>query len=261
MTNPRSASAVVDVLAQRYEMLAALADDPATQAELGERIEVSRPTAHRAIKTFEDLGMVHKRDGKYALTEFGREVASRHGTYLEDLDRLCQLSAVRRDIPDDISLGSPVLEGADVFFNDSYALDSASYENKEDIENSVRVCSVIGSLTSQFFEVHRGDVPHREVTWIIPDDHVETIKSTYRKLVRELLESDFFELYRTPEPVSYTTTVAETLDCSYAILLTHSDGRVTSNVRNDSPDAVAWAKERFKRYMESAERIGIQQFQ
>ncbi|WP_049985673.1 helix-turn-helix transcriptional regulator [Halobellus rufus] len=254
MEKPHSALEAVNILAERYGMLVELAEQPATQAELGRRTDVSRPTAHRAIRKFEEFGMVRENDGTYELTEIGQAFLTHHKEYLEKVDQLCQLEVVLEQFSD-ISLNAPILDGAVINYNNSIGGDAAAYDNKEIIENSLRVYSVLDGVSSSYFEVHSGDSPHEEVIRILPDEYADSIIDAYHNPLNELLNSDFFNLYRTSEPVPYTITVAEMPNTSYAILLSHSDGKINLNVRNDNPEAVAWAKERVLEYLETAKRI------
>ncbi len=47
----------------------------------------------------------------------------------------------------------------------------------------------------------------------------------------------------------------ETPACSYAIFRSHSDGKITVTIRNDTSEAVAWVRERVRAYLEATERI------
>jgi len=55
--------------------LDALATGPCDRRELEHRLGISRTTSYRLTRTFEDAGVVGKRDGTYALTAAGEEVA------------------------------------------------------------------------------------------------------------------------------------------------------------------------------------------
>ena len=261
MTSHCSGSELVAVLAQRRGLIETLATEPATQAELANRADVSRPTAHRAINQLEDFGLVRATDSRYELTEFGHEALNQHQAHLDTLDRLCRLSVPRQQIDPDLSLRSPILDGSDVSLSQQFAIDSASHSNKEIIENAVRVYTVLDGFTVNYFTGHLDRVVTEEVVMIVSDTHLDGLLATYRKPIKELFDTDYFKLYRTEEPIPYSVTVAETEDQTYAILLTHADGQVKASVRNHSPEAVAWARERFDHYYDSAIRVDQSQVQ
>jgi len=261
MTTPCSGSEMVEVFAQRRGLIETLAAEPATQAELGERAGVSRPTAHRAINQLEDLGLVRATDSRYQLTEFGHEALAQHQEHLDTLDRLCRLTVAQQQIDPDLSLRSPILDGCDVSLSQQYAIDSASHSNKKIIENAVRVYTVLDGFTVNYFTGHLEGSVSEEVVMIVSDSHLDGLLATYREPIEKLFDTEYFKLYRTEEPIPYSVTVAETEDQAYGILLTHADGRVKASVRNHSPQAVSWAHERFDHYYDSAIRVDQDQVQ
>ncbi|MFC6825008.1 hypothetical protein [Halopelagius fulvigenes] len=73
------------------------------------------------------------------------------------------------------------------------------------------------------------------------DNIMNSLFETYEEPVRDSLQTDYFELYRTSELVPFSVTVAETSDSTWAVLLSHSEGSIFGALRNSSPEAVEWA--------------------
>jgi predicted transcriptional regulator len=255
MTTPHAPEELADVLANQTEVLEALADDPATQRELGKKTGLSHSTAHRRVKVLEDYQVVEERRNKYELTEFGGKALDWHRRYLDGLGELSRRSAFLEELQADISLDSPILDGADVFFSDSAVIDAAGYKNKNIFENAVQCYGVLDGVLSNYFSVWQiNNIVEKSVV-ILHEDLAETVLNTYEDTIRELLKQDFLEMYRTSDSVPYTSTVVETQDSSYAILSKHSDGRLVVNLQNDNPAAVKWVKERYQQFQTNAEPI------
>lgn len=62
-------------LARRASALAILREGVLDRRELQERLEISRPTAHRFTRSFEDRGFIERSQGELALTPMGEVIA------------------------------------------------------------------------------------------------------------------------------------------------------------------------------------------
>jgi predicted transcriptional regulator len=61
--------------------LEALATDPHDRRELERKLDVSRTTSYRFTRSFEEVGVMEKSHGRYALTAAGEEIASAVATF------------------------------------------------------------------------------------------------------------------------------------------------------------------------------------
>ncbi|RDI69927.1 MarR family transcriptional regulator [Halopelagius longus] len=196
----RDSSKLVEILAKRFEVLRALKDNPTTQTELSERMDISRPTVHRIIETFEEQRLVQRRESDYELTEFGREVCESHSEYVERIDNLSRLETIKRELGDELSFDSPILEGAEVRLNDPYTVDSPGCKNRQVIENAVKVCTVLDGVMFDYLDTHRTETNNEAVIMVLSDNITDSVLNTYEEPARDLLRTDYFELYRTSEP-------------------------------------------------------------
>ena len=71
---------LVQVLRHRH-VFAELREGALERRELEDRLDVSRATSHRYVRTLADLGFVEKTDGRYALTDLGADVAGTVATF------------------------------------------------------------------------------------------------------------------------------------------------------------------------------------
>lgn len=247
---------VVDALVQRYDILEHVIDGPATQAELREVTDVSRATVHRAITKFEALHVVECDDNEYRMTTFGERVLDRHRAYVEGIREDCLLEQFVSSAPG-LSYDSPALDGADIFFQRSGSADEAIYQNKSIIENATRVRKVLDGVMASYFLIHVDPTKYedQEVEMIIPDTLADMVLNTYEEELHDLFGTGNFHLYRTPEPMGFSTIVAETDDETYTILKIHDEGSVASAARNTTERARRWAESRYDEYRRASEEI------
>lgn len=68
-------AAHVDLVADRYEFLTELAEEPARKPEIVDRTDTSRSTVDRAIRELTEADLVERTEGRYVTTTFGRLAA------------------------------------------------------------------------------------------------------------------------------------------------------------------------------------------
>lgn len=254
MGDEPSPNDVVDALVQRYDILTNVTDGPITQAELREQTDVSRATVHRVVTKFEDLHIVEADDGEYDLTKFGERVVERHQTYLDAIEVDCRLERFVSSASKALSYDSPVLDGAEIFFQQSGSADEAIYQNKSIVENARRVRKVLDGIMASYFLVHLDPTKYedQEVEVILPDTLADTVVNTYEEELQALFKTGNFKLFRTSEPVEFSTMVAETREDTFVILKVHAEGSVKCAARNDTESAQQWAESRYDRFRRNA---------
>ncbi|GAB7020681.1 MarR family transcriptional regulator [Halostagnicola sp. A-GB9-2] len=257
MSEESLASTLVEILPQRFQILSLLKDRPMTQKELSKHVESSQSTVHRAVTTFVELHILERRDDQYQLTDFGERVVYEYASYLDQLESLCDRQLVHMKVADSISFQSPIFEDAEIFFNQPYTLDAASHKNRRIIQNSTSVRSVLDGIASSYLVAHELllENEYHETTIVVSEDVANALLNTYKTETKQLIQSDQFELFRATSQIPYTITIAETDIDSYAILMKHEKNTVTFNVRNNTPEAITWAEQRFTECLEGAEKI------
>lgn len=257
MTDSISADEITHLLSQRFEILQKLKGEPMTQTELSKCVELSLPSVHRTIKRFAELELVESADGTYSLTPLGRELLQEHQQYRNHISHLYDRKEFCSGISDAISIDDPIFDDAEIIFGQPSTVDSASYRNKEIVENSTRLRAVLDSISSSYLEGHRTQLKHGESSVIVSTELAEALVTTYQDRTAMLLQNEDFELYRTDESIPFTITMAECDEESYAILLKHERNQATVSVRSTSPEAISWAEAKIQKYLTNAERVTL----
>ena len=251
---------IVDALVKRYDILTHLTDGPVSQAELREMTDVSRATVHRAITKFVDLHILECDENKYRMTTFGERVLDRHRTYLDAIEEDCLIEQFVSRVPEGLSVDSPALKGAEMFFQQSGSADEAIYQNKSIIENANRVRKVLNGVMASYFLIHLEPAKYegQEVEVIIPDRLADMVLNTYDEELRDLFGTGYFKLYKTSQPLKFSTIVAETDEETYTIVKVHDEGSVACAARNTTREAQEWAESRYDEYLQASEEITFQ---
>lgn len=93
---------LIDTLTLRRPVLELLAGGPREKRTLVADLEVSQPTVDRAIRDLEDLGLVERRSGSYALTDYGALVYDVYRELTAQLDHLTTAGPLFEHLPDDL---------------------------------------------------------------------------------------------------------------------------------------------------------------
>ena len=87
----------------RIRILEGLSEtESATQSELRTRINASRTTVSRALKSLTEKGWVEKFDGSYRLTRIGQRIAVEFGRMFDEIEKVDELAEFLRLFPTDI---------------------------------------------------------------------------------------------------------------------------------------------------------------
>lgn len=241
---------------ERWRVLAALRDAPASPAALADAVDASRRTVQRHLAAFDDRDWVGKDDGAYHLTTTGIVVARTHANYLDKLDSIDRLEPVYAAFPTDAADLDPAwLDDATVrtatredpqgpvgFYVDRVrALDT----------DRVRMFSPV--LSRLYHDAHArlaADGTHTEL--VLPTGAVERARDENPVEFRAVLGLGVLDLYRTPIDVDVGVTLADdrVLLCAYG-----DDGQLAACVDSTDDRVRDWATDRYEHHRDHGERV------
>lgn len=85
---------ILAVALERRSVLAALAEAPHHRQELQDRLDLSKTTCHRIVRTFDERGLLHRTDTGYELTTKGELVERQVDAYVRNVRAACQLEPI-----------------------------------------------------------------------------------------------------------------------------------------------------------------------
>lgn len=239
----------------RLEALSALADGPATRAEVQERTGVPRATLSRILADFRDRDLVSRSGHEFRLTPLGEVAAAELASLLEAVGAVQQLAAVREwlDLAD---VGFPVgrLAGADVVIpTDSDPL--APVRRAEALlADASRVRAVANSAIPGCIEaVWRAVTAGRQtLEWATTPAALEVIAADpeLARQTRDLLESPAAAAYVSEAGFPQALFV---VDDVVFTPVKDAAGTVQGHVETDDPEVREWAHGAIDDYLAAAE--------
>lgn len=82
---------LLELAVTRRPVLAALAEEPHHRRELQDRLDISKTTCHRIIRSFDEHGLVRRTGSGYGLTTLGRVLAEQVARFEETAETASQL--------------------------------------------------------------------------------------------------------------------------------------------------------------------------
>ncbi|WP_226010133.1 helix-turn-helix transcriptional regulator [Halomicrobium salinisoli] len=276
---------LADVVAQRREFLAALADRPRSKPDLVAATDTSRSTVDRAISDLSERGLVARDGNVYRPTYAGTRVLSIHEGYLGRLADVDRASDVLSDLPPDADLDPALLDGADVRTAEPHAQEYPIRPVVDVVADAQCLGAVVPVVTPQYVDAIRaacegaatgGSEPSErasgserserpashaadrgvDVDLVVTPAVAETLQRRHAESIRICREAGL-TLYETEAAPPYALWAADTGTETCAGAVVHSETGVTGAVLNDADAAHEWARETVERYRASATELDL----
>ncbi|MFC6835855.1 helix-turn-helix transcriptional regulator [Halomarina ordinaria] len=233
---------VFDLLSRHAPLLRYLAEAPATKVDLQERLDVSRSTVDRTVRTLTRAGLLEETDGGFRTTTAG-------GLAVASYDRFERRAAgVRdgRDVLAALPAGAPL---------DVRALDGAEVVTASE-ETPGRVLERVSDLVDWADEVHgtatvvtdRTVATYREqildgtaVRLVFDADLLGRLVARYPEAVAVAVDADRAELREATDLPPFGVRLYARGDEAVLGVTVRDDG-FGALVHNDSPGAVEWGR-------------------
>lgn len=251
---------VLETAIQRKPVLAVLAEGPHHRRELQEKLDLSKATCHRIIRSFDEMDLLQRTDHGYKLTELGRVVAEqveafelkiRTAYQLEPLLKAFDAAAVDFDVdlftnatitrprPDDPS--PPVHRYLELF------------EEAQSVRTIARTSFVPPLYLKEIFNTAFDDNKKGGIV-IYPKSVVEKRYTEYHDWHRQVAEEGIPIRYRIYERSPFGMTI---YDDDHVGLRAYDErtGTLVLFADTDNPDAISWAEDVFDHYYEKSEPL------
>lgn len=241
-------------LFNRHDVLAVLAEQPRTKPELVSAVDSSRSTIDRAVAELEGVDCIERVDGAYRPTLLGRISLSEYRDYAATMDDAYDARSLLGSLPSDASLSADFLRDATVRTANPSAPESALEPAIERLDGANRLSAlapVTLSLYVNLIEAYAGP-RGLDVELVVPQETLDSLLGFSRDRFEELRSTTEFSLHVTDESLPYALWVVEDDDGDVAGLTVYENGGVRGLVMNDSPEAVAWARDEYESYRATA---------
>ena len=223
--------------------------------DLAEALEVSRPTAHRIISSFEGAELITQTDGGYELTRYGEIVGDTVETYIQDISTATSLKPLINGLPDELGFDHRLFATAVV--TDATYDDPFRPMNR--FINLFRGATRIKGFNKSFLEPMYIELAHEQIEDGMQSDIV------YEPKVIELILAEYPNIAaKAFENKHMVASIHDDLPLALAIfedrigigVHAESMGTPISWIDTDNPEAIAWGEAIFEKYKSEAQPLG-----
>lgn len=192
-----SADDLLRLVADREEILTALADGPLSPRDVVGRIDDSRSTFNRAIRELDDAGLVDRTGGDCALTLSGRLLLDRYQTFHREAEGVAAARNALAPLDLDAPVDPAVLVGADIHVGDETTPYRAQERLHEVLRTATRYRAVLPALDDPR---HIGLLYEHVVTdglpaeLVVPRELADSLGDRFQRRLAAMSESEEFDL-------------------------------------------------------------------
>lgn len=249
------ADALASTLTKRGDLLAALADRPATTGDLERRLDCSRSTVHRTTETLRERGALTSGDDGFVLTGFGRLLARETATYRERVATADRLRPLLNALPTDApEIPLDAFADASVTEPDGRRL-HVSLRRLRALADETSTLRLLSSVISPVYvdALYDAALDGVDVAAVFDPAVVEIAFEEYATPLREAADSGAFDV-RLGEDCPFELFV---FDDRVALAAHDETGHLQAFVETADPEAYRWAERLFGRYHSVADHATL----
>jgi predicted transcriptional regulator len=234
---------IVETVLNRREVFDIVCRESPDKRDLQEQVTKSRPTVDRAIRELEEENLVNREEGLCKPTVEGRLAYELYEQFEGAFARLSRIENELMELPPETSLPATFFEEGSVLEPPDCAPYSTIEPLVEDLSEASEVVVVTPVLITPYIEILAD-----ESNSPLPD-----VCLTVNERVASVLESNDVKMKMDDVIAQNQLSISDTIPrygivliderITY-ILIFSSTNHLSAAIRNDRPDAIAWARER-----------------
>jgi len=244
------------LLARRVDILDALREGPLPKRDLVDRVDASRSTVDRAVRSLKTAGYVDRTDGGYVATLAGLMAVDQYREYSRTVADIGDAAEALSRLPPDCDIPAAAVAGSDV----SVATTPTPYRPAETLHETVAGADAYRALLPSLDGPRHIRVCYEnvvtegsEVDLVVDPDLLDSLQDDFPRRLSRMAEDGRFSVAVGDIP-PYGLAVVENDGERTVLLVVFSDaGNVHAVVRNDADRAVEWANAQFDRYWDGSD--------
>lgn len=249
-------SEFLEAVGRRAGLLASLDGRALRKPELEAELDVSRSTIDRGIRELEQRCLVERTDEGYRRTLTGTLALEEYDRLRERIDGLARGGDLLAALDRNADLDAAMVAGATIVERERTSPYRPVEELYDVVDAATEVRSFDLTVHPQQVDVYRRNVEDgMTAELVLTREVVERLVAENVSAFEDTVQTDRVDLWQASEDLPYGLLVAETADGPVAVVVVYSDRGVLGCIRNDDPDAVAWARRRFAHERERATRL------
>lgn len=246
---------LLPVIARREQLLSALHGSPTGKAALVAELDVSRSTVDRAVRRLEYDGAIERRDGGYGLTLVGRLAFEEYRTFAERTEVVFDAQPALDALPADADIDPSALVGATTTVADRTTPYRPADRHLELIAAADHIDLLSTAVGPRYVEAVSDAVidDGTRVRVGVTPGVAEWLVTEHRDAVAAALATGRIEIRELADPPSFSLVTFDPDGEAILGLLVYADGGPRAYVENDTPEAVAYGRDRFERHWSTAD--------
>lgn len=243
------------LLRRRRDVLGALCDEPLTKPSLVDRLDVSRSTVDRTLKSLTAYGLVRREGGSFSVSAAGRLASESVERYRETTATVARTASLLEHLPADAPLDADFLSGATVHRPTSGAGRRAlrAATSVVDGADSVYACARAVTDTSAPSAAYRLVVDAGADLEVVYASRVaEYVRAEHAANRREMVATGRYRAFEIPALPFGLFVGSADADASVAVALYDAEPSLVGVLTNDTDEAVAWGESVYRQYREAA---------
>lgn len=244
----------LSVMDRRSDLLRLLGERALTKAELEDELDVSRSTIDRGIRDLELKELVRRTEEGYRQTLCGRLALEEYDTFTDRIEGLCDSSELLGDLDRETEISPVMLADATVVTADRTSPHRPLEVLYGIVDRAESVRGFAPAVHPRQVETYTAQITDHGMTAdiVVTTDVVERLVANYAAEFEAVVASDTVRLRQTSGDLPYSLTVADTDDGPVSAIMVYADDGIRGCILNDSPAAVAWARDRFEQVATNA---------
>lgn len=236
---------LVDLLHERSEVVAALAEEPDTLAGVSRRVSPSRSTVHRALEELEGAGLAERGGDEYRLTAKGRVAHNEVESHARSLERLADAGERLEAAWELEGIGAELLLSAEFYAEEEKPL----VRVERLIDRCDRLRALSGARRFEFLDaLVENQADGTEIAVVAAKEIVDATREFFGEEMRRALD-DGMEVYSYGGDVPFALEIIEGTDWKKVTLgLLGPKDEVKLLAVTEDPAAFEAAEELYEEY-------------
>lgn len=246
---------VCEVIRKRYQILDELRKDKLSKSDLENRLDISRSTINRGINELQEYDLVERDHGSQSITLYGMLTLSIYDRYYQLFKKVYDTKALLKELPRDLDLDGELIRDSTIYVAEPPAPRKPLEEVTKRVSESDTVELLSPVIVSNHVSVY--------VDFSSKEGSSLSIVCT-KDVIRYALEHHFEETKQFIRDDSTTVSVLDE-ELNYGIVVCDTEvmwinvfggrGELLGSIKNESPQAVEWAEEKFDGFLSDATTI------
>jgi predicted transcriptional regulator len=251
---------LVSTLTHRRSILEALDERPRRKPALADELDVARSTIDRAIRQLEAQGLTERTPDGIELTTCGEVALDVYADFTTRLGAVCEARDVVDQLPSRTFADPVFLQDATVVRASVSAPDRPVRAFVELVEEATYARGFSPTANGAYVDAFERRVVDGDLTaeLAFSDEALTELTTTHRDAIVRAAETGRVTVHRIDSLPRTGVVVMEREDARPVVAMgVHDGASIDAVVTNDTPGAVAWARDLVDDRLDAAERIPL----